>query len=107
MSPPPENYDSCNGTTTKRLRLPVVLNSSPTPRIPKAKSAHPAPPHRLRLPPNPREPQAHPEQNTPHLNRRHLRAVPPDPPAHAAAPERAPAARRVLGSEVEQQRQRR
>ena len=94
---------SCKGTA-KTLCFRGIDFATTATGIPKAQGAHPAPAHRLRLALDPREPQAHPERNTADLDPRDLGAVPPDALAHAAAPERAPAARRVLGAKVEQRR---
>jgi uncharacterized Rmd1/YagE family protein len=77
---------------------------SSTSRTLQAQGPHPAPPHRGRLPLDPREPQADPERNTADLDARDGRALPPDASAHAAAAERAPTARRVLGAKVERRR---
>jgi hypothetical protein len=73
-----------------------------TTRTLQAQSPHAATAHRLGLSLHPREPKAHTERNTADIHPRHLRALPPDAFADAAAADRAPAARRVLGAKVEQ-----
>jgi hypothetical protein len=72
-----------------------------------AESSHPATTHRLRLSLHPRQSQADTERDTADIHVGHLRALPPDTFAAAAATDRAPAPRCVLGAQVVQRGARR
>ena len=86
VDPPPRT--SYKERTTQRLYFRI----NKTTGILKAQSPHIAPPHRIRLPPNPRQPQANAERNTANIDHRNLRALPLDPSTDAPPADSAPTA---------------